>query len=71
MHAHEPVQMFHPRGLDNMEDMYHIQFKDELLIQIWLELFTTKILDAQHQWMLWKMKFVHNSSSMPYNRLTL
>ena len=46
----------HPRkGLtsadfDQMEDMFHIQFEDELLGQDWLQLYATEILDARYQW---------------------
>jgi hypothetical protein len=46
----------HPRiGLtsddfDHMEDMYHIQFEDELLGQDWLPSYATKILDARYKW---------------------
>ena len=35
---------------DQMEDMYHIQFEDELLGQDWLQLYATKILDARYKW---------------------
>ena len=46
----------HPRkGLtsadfDNMEDMYYIQYDDELLSQDWLEIYDTEILDARYKW---------------------
>jgi hypothetical protein len=33
-----------------MEDMYHIQFEDELLGQDWLPSYATKILDARYKW---------------------
>ncbi len=35
---------------DHMEDMYHIQFEDELLGKDLLELYATEILDAKYQW---------------------
>ena len=35
---------------DSMEDMYHIQFKDKLLHQDWLELYATEILDVRYKW---------------------
>lgn len=35
---------------DNMKDIYHIQFKDVLLGQDWLELYITEILDACYKW---------------------
>jgi hypothetical protein len=34
----------------NMEDMYQIQFEDELLGQDWLEIYASEILDARYQW---------------------
>jgi hypothetical protein len=46
----------HPRkGLttvdfDHIEDMYHIQFEDKLLVQDWLQLYDTEILDARYKW---------------------
>jgi hypothetical protein len=33
-----------------MEDMYHIQFEDELLGQDWLDLYATEILDTRYKW---------------------
>jgi len=35
---------------DHMEDMYYIQYKDELLDQDWLETYATEILDAKYKW---------------------
>jgi hypothetical protein len=35
---------------DHMEDMYYIQYKDELLGQDWLETYATEILDAKYTW---------------------
>ena len=35
---------------DHMEDMYYIQYKDELLGQDWLEIYATEILDARYKW---------------------
>ena len=35
---------------DHMEDMYYIQYKDELLGQDWLETYATEILDAKYKW---------------------
>jgi hypothetical protein len=32
-----------------MEDMFHIQVKDELFGEDWLKCFTTKILDAKYE----------------------
>jgi hypothetical protein len=34
---------------DTMEDMFHIQVKDELFGKDWLECFTTDILDAKYE----------------------
>ncbi len=42
-----------PGGLDSkfnaMEDMFHIQVKDELFGEDWLTCFGTKILDAKYE----------------------
>ena len=43
-----------PGGLDSkefgtMEDMFHIQVKDEILGKDWLECFATEILDAKYE----------------------
>jgi hypothetical protein len=43
-----------PGGLDSnefdaMEDMFHIQVKDELFGEDWLKCFATKILDAKNE----------------------
>ncbi len=43
-----------PGGLDSnkfdaMEDMFHIQVKDELFGEDWLKCFATKILDASNK----------------------
>jgi hypothetical protein len=43
-----------PGGLDSkefdaMEDMFHIQVKDEIFGEDWLECFATKILDAKYE----------------------
>ncbi len=46
---------FHPPGgLDSnkfnaMEDMFHIQVKDEIFSEDWLKCFTTEILDAKYE----------------------
>ncbi len=37
------------KELDAMEDMFHIQFKDKILAEDWLECFTTEILDAKYE----------------------
>jgi hypothetical protein len=34
---------------DAMEDMFHIQVKDELFGEDWLKCFTPKILDAKYE----------------------
>ena len=53
---YDSILPMHPRkGLtsedfDHMEDMYHIQYKDELLGQDWLKLYATEILDARYKW---------------------
>jgi hypothetical protein len=33
-----------------MEDMYYIQYENELLGQDWLEIYSTEILDARYKW---------------------
>ena len=33
---------------DHMEDIYYIQYEDELLGQDWLEAYATEILDAKY-----------------------
>ncbi len=43
-----------PGGLDSkefnaMEDMFHIQVKDEIFGKEWLECFATEILDAKYE----------------------
>jgi hypothetical protein len=46
---------FHPPGgldlnkFDAIEDMFHIQVKDELFGEDWLECFATEILDAKYK----------------------
>jgi hypothetical protein len=35
---------------DHMEDMYYIQYEDELLGQDWLETYATEILDTKYKW---------------------
>jgi hypothetical protein len=35
--------------LDAMEDMFHIQVKDKLFSEDWLEYFATEILDAEYK----------------------
>jgi len=35
---------------DHMEDMYYIQYKDELLGQDWLEIYATEILNTRYKW---------------------
>ena len=47
MHPHKECKH---EDFDNMEDMHHIQFEDEILGQHWLELYATKILDVRYQW---------------------
>ena len=42
-----PCKGFTSAYFDSMEDIYHIQFKDKLLGQDWLELYTT---DIRYQW---------------------
>ncbi len=45
----------HPPGgmnskeFDALEDMFHIQVKDEIFGEDWLECFTTEILDAKYE----------------------
>ncbi len=34
---------------DAMEDMFHIQVKDKLFGEDWLECFATKIMDAKYE----------------------
>ncbi len=34
---------------DAMEDMFHIQFKDKIFGEDWLECFATDILDAKYE----------------------
>jgi hypothetical protein len=46
------IQLCPPGGLDSneynaMEDMFHIQVKDKLFSEDWLECFATEILDAK------------------------
>jgi hypothetical protein len=48
------VPLCPPGGLDSnnfnaMEDMFHIQFKDELFGGDWLECFATEILDTKYE----------------------
>jgi hypothetical protein len=43
-----------PRGLDSkefsaMEDMFHIQVKEKIFGEYWLECFATEILDAKYE----------------------
>jgi len=38
------------QDFDDMEDVYHIQFEDELFGQYWFELYATQILYARYQW---------------------
>ncbi len=43
-----------PGGLDSkefnaMEDMFHIQVEDEIFGEVWLECFSTEILDAKYE----------------------
>jgi hypothetical protein len=35
---------------DHMEDMYYIQYEEELLGQDWLKTYATEILDAKYKW---------------------
>ncbi len=47
------IPLYPPGGLDlnnvnEMEDMFHIQVKDELFGEDWLECFATEILDAKY-----------------------
>ena len=49
------LPMCHCKGLmsadfDHMEDMYYIQYEDELLGQDWLEMYATEILDVKYMW---------------------
>ena len=48
--AHSRCRSLTTEDLDDMGVMYHIQFKDKLLSQDWLELYATEILDPQYQW---------------------
>jgi hypothetical protein len=48
------IPLHPPGGLDSnkfnaMEDMCHIQVKDEIFSEDWLERFATEILDAKHE----------------------
>ncbi len=48
------VSLHPPGGLDSnkfdaMEDMFHIQVKDELFDEDWLKCFATEIMDAKHE----------------------
>jgi hypothetical protein len=47
MHPHKGLSS---EDFDHMEDMYHIQFEDELLSQDWLEHYASEILDARYKW---------------------
>jgi hypothetical protein len=38
------------KDFDDTEDMYHVQFEDELLGQDWLKLYATESLDVKYQW---------------------
>ncbi len=37
------------KEFDAMEDMFHIQVKDEIFGEDWLECFATEILDAKYE----------------------
>ncbi len=37
------------KEFDTMEDMFHIQVKDEIFGEDWLECFATEILDAKYE----------------------
>ena len=65
--AHVSSQGIQPEDFNNLEDMYHIQFKDKLLGHDLLELYTNEILDAHYQWT--GIKDAH-SISQPVKRLT-
>jgi hypothetical protein len=48
------IPLFPSEGLDSnefnaMEDMFHIQFKDKLFGEDWLQCFATKILDTKYE----------------------
>ncbi len=48
------ISLCPPGGLDSkefdaMEDMFHIQVKDKIFGEDWLECFATEILDAAHE----------------------
>jgi hypothetical protein len=49
-----PCKGLTSKDFDHMEEMYHIQFEDELLRHDWLELYATKILHARYRWTIVK-----------------
>lgn len=46
MHPHRGLAS---EDFDNMEDMYHMQFKYDLISQDWLELYVIELLDTRYQ----------------------
>ena len=45
---HPPVGL-NSKEVDAMEDMFHIQVKDKIFGEDWLECFATEILDAKYE----------------------
>ena len=71
MHLYESTLPVHPHksltfaDFDNMEDMYHIHFEDDLICKDWLEMYTTEILMFGINGLMFKMSLISNSISSP------
>ena len=67
MHLHKGLAS---DDFDNREDMYYMQFKDNLPDQDWIKVYVMEILDVMHHWTDVKMLLASSGTFMLNKRWT-